>query len=187
MSDGKVVEHLRSHPDLVHEALHVIRDVTAAVTRASLQAGASGIFFASQLATSDLLTESEYLEFGTNYDLQVLEQANNAGSQFTMIHLHGANTFFHILAGYPGNALNWHDRAIGPDIATVQQTYPDCCCVGGVNEKAIASMSPDDVRRDVSEARAATSDRLLMISPGCVIPVATPEANLLAAVEAARA
>jgi uroporphyrinogen decarboxylase len=186
MSDGKVVDHLRSHPDVVHAALQAIRDVTIAVSRASLQAGATGVFFASQLATSDLLTESEYLDFGTNYDLEVLEETVDAGSEFTMIHLHGKNTFFHILAGYPGNALNWHDRAIGPDLASVQSNYPDCCVVGGVNEKAIATMSPDAVREDVREAREATNDLRLMIGPGCVIPIATPEANLLAAVEEAK-
>lgn len=187
MSAGRVVDHLRSDPDAVRQALEAIRDVTVAMTRASLAAGADGVFFASQLATSDMLTESEYLEFGTNYDLEVMEEAVAAGSQVTMVHLHGANTFFHILAGYPGNVLNWHDRAVGPDLATVQGNYPDCCVAGGINEKEIPGMSAEAVVAQVTEARQATNNRRLMIAPGCVIPVATPEANLRAAVDAAKA
>ncbi len=187
MSAGHVVEHLRSEPDVVREALAAIRDVTVAMTRASLAAGADGVFFASQLATSDMLAESEYLDFGTNYDLEVLEEAVAAGSQVTMIHIHGTNTFFHVLAGYPGNVLNWHDRAVGPDLVSVQQNYPDSCVAGGINEKAIAGMTVEAVAAEVAQAREATGGRRLMIAPGCVIPVATSEENLRAAVDAAKA
>lgn len=186
MSAGRVVDHLRTDPDMVRQALAVIRDVTVAMARASLAAGADGVFFASQLATSDMLAESEYLDFGTNYDLEVMEEAVAAGSQVTMVHLHGANTFFHILAGYPGNVLNWHDRAVGPDLSAVQENYPDCCVAGGINERAIPGMAADAVAADVAQAREATGDRRLMIAPGCVIPIATPEASLRAAVEAAK-
>lgn len=186
MSAGRVVGHLRSEPDAVREALAVIRDVTVSVARASLAAGADGVFFASQLATSDILAESEYLDYGTNYDLEVLEEAVAAGSRVTMVHIHGANTFFHILAGYPGNVLNWHDRAVGPDLASVQGNYPDCCVAGGINEKAIAGMTAEAVAAEVAQAREATGDRRVMIAPGCVIPVVTPEANLRAAVDTAK-
>ena len=187
MSAGRVVEHLRSHPDVVRQALVAIRDVTVEMARASLAAGADGVFFASQLATADVLTEAEYLDFGTNYDLEVLEETVAAGSQVTMVHIHGANTFFHLMASYPCNMLNWHDRAVGPDLATVQGNYPDCCVAGGINEKAIAGMTPEAVAADVAQARDATGNRRLMIAPGCVIPVATPAMNLRAAVEAAKA
>src|SRR5438270_6340876 len=40
-----------------------------------MAAGVDGIFFATQMATTDLLTREEYEEFGRPYDLQVLEAA----------------------------------------------------------------------------------------------------------------
>lgn len=186
LSNNLVIEHLRSHPDIIHDVLHVIRDVTIDVSRMSIRAGASGAFFASQLATSDLVTEQEYLDFGANYDLEVLEETEDAGSQFTLVHIHGRNTFFHLLAGYPGNALNWHDRRVGPDIASMQRTYPDCAAVAGIDEQGIATMTPEAVRNQVREARRATDDRSLLLGPGCVILTATPQENLLAAVDAAK-
>jgi len=186
LSNNLVIEHLRTHPDVIHEALHVIRDVTIDVSRMSIRAGASGVFFASQLATTDLVTEQEYLDFGANYDLEVLEETEDAGSQFTLIHIHGRNTFFHLLAGYPGNALNWHDRRVGPDIASMQRIYPDCAAVAGIDEQGIATMTPDEVRAQVLESRVATGDRGLLLGPGCVILTATPQENLRAAVEAAK-
>jgi uroporphyrinogen decarboxylase len=187
LSDGRVIEHLRSHPDVVHEALAVIADVTAGVTRASLAAGASGVFFASQCASARVTTREEYDEFGVAYDLPVVHAAAEAGSEFTLIHAHGADTFFDVLAGYPAHAVNWHDRRTGPDIPTMLQDYPERSAVAGIDEHGIATMSADDVRAQVADARASTGDRRLLIGPGCVILVATPAANLRAAVAAAHA
>lgn len=184
LSNGLVIEHLRSHPDAVHEALEAIRRVTIDVTRASLGAGADGVFFASQCATSDMVTRDEYDEFGVAYDRPVVAAAREAGSTFTMIHIHGDNTFFDVLAGYDGDALNWHDRRVGPSISEVLGDYPGYGLVAGIDEKGIAAMSADDVARQVQDARQAAADRRLLVGPGCVILVATPEENLKAAVQA---
>jgi uroporphyrinogen decarboxylase len=186
LSNGRVLEHLRSQPELVHSALEVIQRVTEAFTNASLEAGADGVFFASQCATSDMVTRAEYAEFGTRYDLPVLAAACEARSEFTMIHIHGANTFFDVLAAYDGDALNWHDRRVGPPLAEVLASYPERAAVGGIDERSIATMSAQRAAAQVRDARKATGDRRLLIGPGCVILVATPDENLLAAVEAAR-
>jgi uroporphyrinogen decarboxylase len=59
--------------------------------------------------------------------------------------------------------------------------------VAGIDEKGIAGMTPAEVAAQVQDAREASGDRRLLVGPGCVILVATPEANLQAAVAAARA
>ncbi len=186
LSDGRVIEHLRSNPDIVHQALRVIRDVTIGLTNASMNAGASGVFFASQCATTDMMTREEYDDFGVPYDLPILEAAEDSGSEFTMIHIHGENTFFNLLADYPGHAINWHDRRVGPDIPTALADAPERAAVAGIDEHGIAVASPRAVRNQVRQARDAAEDRRLLIGPGCVIAVATPMENLHAAVAAAR-
>jgi uroporphyrinogen decarboxylase len=186
LSDGLIIEHLRENPDLIHETLSTIRDVTIEMTKASMAAGASGVFFASQCATTDVMTREEYDLFGVPYDLPVLDVAHEAGSEFTMIHIHGANTFFDLLAGYPGHAINWHDRLIGPDIPQALANSPDRAAVAGIDEQGIAVASPRAVRNQVRQARDAAQDRRLLVGPGCVIAVATPIENLQAAVAAAR-
>lgn len=185
LSAGRVLAHLRTHPDVVHAALAVIRDVTVALTQASLRAGADGIFFASQCATADMTTRDEYAAFGTPYDLPVLRAAAEA-SECTLVHIHGANAYFDVLAGYPGHALNWHDRRVGPSIATMLRDWPDKAAVAGIDEHGIATMMPEQVGEQVREARAAADDRRLLVGPGCVILVATPHANIAAAVDTAR-
>ncbi|CAN5675989.1 methylcobamide:CoM methyltransferase MtaA [soil metagenome] len=186
LSDGLVIDHLRTDPDKVHQALAAIRDVTVEMTKASIAAGADGVFFASQCATSDLVSREEYEEFGVAYDAPVLAAARESGSIFTMIHIHGANTFFDLMADYDGHAVNWHDRRVGPSIKEVLRDYPDRAAVGGIDEKAVATMSAGDVAGQVQDARAQAGDRRLLVGPGCVALVATPEENLRAAIEAAR-
>lgn len=186
LSNGLVIDHLRSHPDNVHQALEAIREVTVEMTKASFAAGADGVFFASQCATSDLVSREEYDEFGVAYDGPVLAAARDAGSIFTMIHIHGENTFFDLMAGYDGHAINWHDRRVGPSISDVLESHHDRAAVGGVDEKAVATMTSAEVAAQVRDARAQAGDRRLLVGPGCVALVATPEENLRAAVAAAR-
>jgi uroporphyrinogen decarboxylase len=64
--------------------------------------------------------------------------------------------------------------------------YPARAAVAGIDEKGIAGMTPSEVTAQVQDAREAAADRRLLVGPGCVILVATPEANLQAAVAAAR-
>jgi len=186
LSNGLVMDHIRTHPALVHRALECIQEVTIQITKKSLAAGANGIFFATQCATSDLVSREEYTEFGLQYDLPVLTAASEGGSIFTLVHIHGANTYFDMLAKTNVHAISWHDRRIGPSIKEVLKSYPDKAAVCGIDEAMIASMEPDEMIVHIKHARKQAEDRSLLIAPGCVIPVSTPEVNLKAAVKASR-
>jgi uroporphyrinogen decarboxylase len=183
LSAGRVIDHLREHPDLVHQGLAVITEVTRAVAQASLERGAAGLFFATQCATTELLTLDEYRAFGVPYDLQVLEAA--AGSRFTLLHLHGQEIMFEELARYPVHALNWHDQRTWPSLAE-GQLLSGRCVVGGIDERAVATMAPAEAAAQARDAVAQLGGRQMMVAPGCVIPIATPEATVRAVVHAVR-
>lgn len=186
LSGGRVLDHLRTEPDEVHEALNAIEDVTQGMTAASIAAGADGIFFASQCATSDMVSEGEYRLFGVTYDEPVLGAAGNAGSTFTLVHIHGENTYFDILADYNAHAINWHDRRVGPSIAEVLDTYPERAVVAGIDEKGVAEMTPNQADEQTQLARREARDRRILIGPGCVIPVAARLETLVSVVQSAR-
>jgi uroporphyrinogen decarboxylase len=183
LSDGKVLEHLRQRPEIVHEALAAITEVTRAMTAATLDRGAYGIFFATQCASTDLMTPDEDRAFGSAYDRQVLDEAG--GSRFTLVHIHGSNIMFDDLKTYNANALNWHDRRTAPTLAEGQASSGRTV-VGGIHEKAIADMTPAEAAAQARDAIDALSARHVMIAPGCVMPITTPEANVRAVVEAVR-
>src|SRR5215469_6994098 len=69
-----VKQAIESDADALRAGLEIITETYATYASACLEAGASGIFFATTgWASSDLLTEEEYRRFGVDYDLRVLE------------------------------------------------------------------------------------------------------------------
>jgi uroporphyrinogen decarboxylase len=183
LSDGRVLDHLRERPEVVHEALTAITAVTGAMTAATLERGAGGIFFATQCATTDLMSVPEYEAFGARYDRQVLAEAG--ASRFTMLHVHGENIMFAQLMTYPVHAINWHDRRTAPSLAEGER-LSGRCVIGGIDEHDIATMTPDAAAAQARDAVAALHGAHMMVGPGCVIPITTPPETIAAIIRAVR-
>src|SRR5258706_598425 len=180
-----VVEHLRRNPDALEAGLRIITDVTIEFSLAALEAGAHGLFFATQLATTDVLTEEEYRRFGVSFDLRIFE-AIKAKTRLNMLHLHGENVMFDLLAGYPVDMINWHDRITVPTLKNGLKKIKGAV-VGGVEERnLLVSGSTNAVSAQVREAIAQTGGRRMIVGPGCVAAIAAPEANIRAVVEETR-
>ncbi|MBU4257341.1 uroporphyrinogen decarboxylase, partial [Patescibacteria group bacterium] len=111
---GKLLfDDLRNHPNDLKSALDVITDTILTFSLESLKVRADGIFFFTQMASFDFLTEKEYQEFGVKYDLQIL---NNLAKQnaLLILHIHGLNIMFDLLKEYPVQIINWHDQLTAP-------------------------------------------------------------------------
>jgi len=183
LSDGRVVQDIVEHPDVVAEALAAITRTMRALVRASLDAGAHGIFFATQCATADVMDAQTYARWGRSWDLEVLAEA--AGAPIVFLHVHGLRPHFDLVLDYPANVLNWHDRRAGPTLREGQRRSGRCVA-GGIDESKIAERDPAAIEAEARDALAQLDGRYLMVTPGCVIPVATPETNVDAAVRAVR-
>ncbi|MDR7438488.1 MAG: uroporphyrinogen decarboxylase family protein [Armatimonadota bacterium] len=179
-----VVRYLRENPDDLHAGLEIITDVTARFAAECLAAGAHGIFFATQMACAGAVTEEEYEAFGRPYDLQVLEAVTAA--EILILHLHGEGVYFDLLADYPVHAVNWHDRRTPPSLQEAR-SRTTLGLAGGIDERTFADRSPAEIAAEVQDALNQTGGIGHVVAPGCVIPVDAPEANLEAAVRAARA
>ncbi len=178
-----IVRYLREDPESLHQGLEIIAEVTGDFVRAALGAGADGIFFSTQMATTDILTQEEYEEFGRPYDLRVLEAAGDA---LTFLHIHGVHVMFDLCAGYPVQIVNWHARETAPGIAEARARVTACLACGLDAWNTLAKASPEAVTGEVRDAIAQTQGRGHIVTTGCVMPVDTPEANIRAAVTAAR-
>jgi uroporphyrinogen decarboxylase len=184
LSDARAIDHSRSHPDNIRAALEVIAGVTRRCVDASIAAGADGFFFATQCADEAVMSIDEYREFGIPYDLAVLESVS--ADALVLLHLHGTRPMFDLQAEYPVQIVNWHDRRAAPSLGD-GRLRSGRTVAGGIDERAIATASPEAVAAEVAAAIAETGGRGLIVAPGCVIPIDTPEANILAAVAATRA
>jgi len=177
-----VVEHLRDHPADLHAGLEAITETTVRFAHAALQAGANGLFFATQLAGHHWLTPAEYGEFGERYDLAVLEAVDDRSetvSKITVLHLHGQDIFFDLVNRYPIHAVSWHDRETAPNLAEARQ-LTDRAFVTGLNRDLVGDGPVAAIQAQVREAVAQTGGRGLILAPSCVIPTTAPAAHLQA-------
>jgi uroporphyrinogen decarboxylase len=179
------LQHLRQHPDALEAGLKTITEVTIAFGEEALKAGAHGFFFATQLATTDVLTPAEYERFGKRWDLEFFN-AFKGRTRVDMLHLHGMNPMFDALAGYPVGLVNWHDRLTAPTLKAGAGRFKGAV-VGGVEELGLlVKGSEAEVRAQVRDAIAQTGGRRLLVGPGCVAGIAAPEQNIRAVIEEAR-
>jgi len=183
LAGDRVFAHLRRHPDLLEEGLAIIAEATIGFARACLRAGAHGLFFATQCASYRMLSEAEHRRFGVAYDRRVLDGVGGEAT-FTLLHLHGNDVMFDQVSEYKANMMNWHDRRSELDLAGAMRRF-DGMLVGGLNEATtLPQGSIEAIQSEVRDAITQTGGRRLMIAPGCVVPIATPDAHYRAVIDA---
>lgn len=183
---NRLLEDLRSESDTVEEALDVISKTMEEFARANLDAGASGLFFATQMATLDRLTEEEYRRYGMRYDLPILRAVRNRAF-LNVVHIHGENIMFDLIAeNYPADGLNWHDQRTPPSLAEASKRFSGAL-LGGIDERVTLFKGTEgDVEAMVKDSVKSVSGRRIILAPGCVIPLVAPEFNLDAVIRTAQ-
>lgn len=171
--------HMRRYPDAVRQGLETIVESTQRFIEAALDTGIAGIFFAVQHAQYGLFSEDEYDSFGREYDLAVLEAANDLW--LNVLHLHGEQVMFEQLKDYPVQVINWHDRDTPPSLAGAQRQYPGVVCGGLKRFDTMVLGTPEQVAAEAREAIQATGGRRFILGTGCVLPTIAPRGNVLAA------
>jgi uroporphyrinogen decarboxylase len=182
-----VKQSIESDADALRAGLEVITQTFASYAQACLEAGASGIFFATTgWASADMLSEEEYRRFGIEYDLRVLD-AVAGHAPFNILHNCGVHIYFDLLADYPVHAISWAATLAGNPTLGEGKQRTTRAVMGGVNEKAtLPDGTPGQVAEEVRRAIAQTEGRRVLVAPGCSIPPRTPHENLAAAAHAAR-
>jgi uroporphyrinogen decarboxylase len=174
-------------PGALRAALDVITETFITYSLASLEAGATGIFFATTgWAARDMLSEDEYRRWGHEYDVRVLEAVKDRG-RFNVLHNCGAGVFFDLIADYPVHAISWAATLPGNPSLAEGRARTERAVMGGISEKTtLPDGTPDAVASEVLQAISQTNGLRLLLAPGCSIPPWTPPANLAAAATAAR-
>jgi uroporphyrinogen decarboxylase len=179
-----LLRHMRTNPDRLHTALNVLTETTLRFIEALKRIPAlSGIFYAIQHASYDLLSEDEYRTFGLPYDRRILEALPDKW-WFNMIHLHGEAPMFKLCSDLPVQAINWHDQETEPDLVQGKSQFDYAVCGGLARWQHVHNGTPAAVREQARSAIAATNARRFILSTGCVIMVTSPLSNIRAVREA---
>jgi uroporphyrinogen decarboxylase len=185
LAGDRLRSDLRTAPDAVAAALAVIAETTSRHAASALEAGADGFFFATQSSCLEAFSREETTRWEVPYAQRVVERGMR-GSRITLLHIHGRDIYFDLLAGLPVHAINWHDRLTAPALAEARRRTARAL-VGGLNEgdtlrRASAAAAAAEVRDAIRQA-AGTG---LIVAPGCALPLDVPDHALDAVVDAAR-
>ncbi len=170
-----LVVHMRQNAGQVHHALQTLTDTTIRFIHEAKAHGIDGIYYAVQHASYILLSEAEYQVFGRPYDLQVLQAANDLW--LNILHLHGPHAMFGLVADYPVQVLNWHDRESAPALETGLKKIKGAAS-GGVDRDVLHQDDPAPALEQARDAFARTGGRRWILGTGCVTLVTTPMGNL---------
>lgn len=173
-----LLEHLESHPTDVQIGLATIAETTTRFAYAALEAGAHGIFFASQFSRTDLLNEEDCLSYVVRYDLIALERVKAEPAPL-VLHLHGENIYFDTVNQYPVHAVSWHNHETGPTLEEAL-TLTGKTLMTGLDRSLLESGSPDEIVAQIHNTIQKSGGQRLILAPACVIAPATPTENLAA-------
>ncbi len=170
---------IREYPEALLEGLNTITETTINFLKLAKKTGIDGIFFAVQHATAQILTKKEYLKFGKTFDLPILAEAKDLW--INMAHLHGNDLYFQMMADYPIDVLNWHDRETPPNLKEAQKKFKGTVCGGLSRIKSMLLGNPDVIFKEALDAYAQTNGKKFILGTGCVLPITTPYGNIMAA------
>jgi uroporphyrinogen decarboxylase len=183
----RVVGEMRQGSSGLRSALDRIADTLADFARRSVAAGAAGIFYAiSGYASDDVWSASEYERLALGFDLRLME-ALPAGSWFDVLHLCGPRIHFDLAGHFPSGAVSWSVHESGNPSLAEGRDRSGKAALGGIDHAhTLVDGSPGSVRGEVRDALEETGGEGVLLAPGCSVPVAAPELNLAAMMDAAR-
>lgn len=170
-----LIRHMRQNASQVHYALQTIAETTLRFIEEARSTGIAGIFYAVQLADYELLSEAEYKVFGCPYDQQILTDTKDMW--FNVLHVHGPHGMFNLMANYPVQAVNWHDRESSPNLESGLKKIRGVA-IGGVNRDVLHTEDPMEALEQARDAYEQTDGRRWILGVGCVTLVTTPIGNI---------
>ncbi len=190
LSEKPLTHYMENDPDVLETVLGMITDVMVDFGRATIEAGADGVFLASQHSTHSTVTEEQYKRFVYPFDLKLISKLRGK-AKFVVMHLHAKDEDeeirFERIAHNPGlDAVNWEDQSVKLSLADGKRISRKTV-LGGIDHNGVLrNGTPDEVKEQILEAAREAGLKNLIIAPGCVITVDTPEDNIVAVVDATR-
>jgi uroporphyrinogen decarboxylase len=178
LAGERLFEHLQTSPTDVHIGLATIAETISRFADAALDAGADGIFFTSQVASSNQLDLETYQAFGVRYDLIALERVK-AQPVPLVLHLEGENVHFETANQYPVHAISWqnniHNLSIEEALMITNKTL-----MTGLDPTMLQQQTPEIIIEQIEQIIQKTNGQRLILASTDVILPQTPDENLQA-------
>ena len=175
--EQRMISHMRSDPEAFKRGMETITESTLRYVEAVKATGISGIFYALQQANYPLMSPEEYRRYGRPYDERILAAVNDLW--LNMVHIHGTGVMFDVVADYPVQIVNWHDRECDISLAEGLEQINGAAS-GGVSRWTLHQESPKKALAEIQDALQQTNGRRYVVGTGCVTMITTPTGNIRA-------
>ena len=174
----RVQSSIREDRSALHTGLRIITETLTQYAIASMEQGASGIFYTtSGWASAGLLAQDQYREFGEQYDLEFLD-AIKSRSKMTVLHNGGEHIYFDMLGSYRVHAVSWDAFAPGNPNLLEGKKRLGKAVMAGLNLRTVVSGSASQIEDEIAHTLEEVGTKHLLLAPGSVIPPETPTKNL---------
>ncbi len=171
--DKNLVTHMREDKTKLKEAIFIIYKDLLEFAQSSIDAGANGLFIASQHFRETDLTWEEVDSFEVFF-IKKLIQETRKKSDFNIIHIHGQNINFNkVVENIDADGLNWHDQLTWPSIPEAADIFSRGLLAGIDETQSLVDGTEEEIKNNILEAIETSKkyDNRVIISPGCVIPI----------------
>ena len=170
------LELVRSDPARTARALAAIAELHAWFARACVEAGADGVFYATNMTATGLASADEVERFERPHAEQVL--ASLGPGTLSMLHICGSGIQFDALArlGFP--SISWAAGGANPTLLEGQERSGHAVAGGISTGDRLAAMTAEEAGSEAEAAIEATRGRGLLLAPSCSIRRDTPLATL---------
>jgi uroporphyrinogen decarboxylase len=188
--DKQLNKYMDEEPEIMRATLEMITDVMIDFASATLEAGADGLFLASQHSTKASVSDEHYKKFILPQDLKLIKKLRGK-AKFMVMHLHAREPNeiirFDKISRTPGlDAVNWEDQTASIDLKEGKQRSRKTV-FGGIDHNGVfREGTPDEAKAQVIEAIESAGYKRLVVAPGCVITMDTPEENIQAVKDTVR-
>ena len=187
---NELIKYAEDYPEILESVLELVNNVMIDFARATLDAGADGLFIASQHSTKASISDEFYNQFVYPNDLRLISQLRGK-AKFIIMHLHAnednEEIRFDKISRTPGVAgVNWEDQSSSLSLRDGKKLSRGAV-LGGIDHNGIfRTGTPDESKVQVLEAIDKAGLKRLIVAPGCVITTDTPTENILAVRDAIR-
>ena len=178
--DPKLEENLRKNPEILRESFFILLDIVSDFALSSIDAGANGIFLASQHLRTTNLTWEEVEKYEIAFLKKLLSRIKSK-NDFTILHVHGEDIYFKEVAeNLNVDALNWHDKLTWPNLNEALDLFPKGLLAGIDETKTLIDGDKHKIKENILEAYRVSeeNDNRIIIAPGCVIPITVSDDSI---------
>ena len=179
---------LRENREMMLEAHQKVTDTMCELSRACVEAGVDGIYYAALGGEKHFYTDEEFETCIKPFDIQIMKAIREAGGH-VFLHICKENLNMERYRDYTpyADVVNWGVNETKFSLEEGRKLFPGCTILGGLANRSgvLVEGTPEDITRAARAIIRDFGEEKFILGADCTLPTEIPYENITAAVQAA--